>query len=69
MISNYEFYTSVDSFYWDKQSEGEFSNIKHNPIEQIKSFSAVKARFLKFVATGAVGKSQSVSIAEINVIE
>src|SRR6218665_675156 len=69
LISNYELYTSVDNFYWDKQSEGEFSNIKHNPIEQIKSFSAVKARFLKFVATGAVGKAQTVSIAEIGVVE
>ncbi|RYJ38826.1 Alpha-L-fucosidase [Flavobacterium anhuiense] len=69
LISNYELYTSVDSFYWDKQSEGEFSNIKHNPIEQVKSFSAVKARFLKFVATAAVGKAQTVSIAEIGVVE
>lgn len=69
LISNYELYTSVDNFYWDKQSEGEFSNIKHNPIEQIKSFSTVKARFLKFVATSAVGKAQTVSIAEIGVVE
>ncbi|MNT08546.1 Sialidase precursor [compost metagenome] len=69
LISNYELYTSVDSFYWDKQSEGEFSNIKHNPIEQVKSFTAVKARFLKFVATAAVGKGQAVSIAEIGVVE
>ncbi|MFD2941752.1 alpha-L-fucosidase [Flavobacterium notoginsengisoli] len=69
LISNYELYTSVDNFYWDKQSEGEFSNIKHNPIEQIKSFTPVKARFLKFVATGAVGKAQTVSIAEIGVVE
>ncbi|MXO04768.1 alpha-L-fucosidase [Flavobacterium sp. HBTb2-11-1] len=69
LISNYELYTSVDSFYWDKQSEGEFSNIKHNPIEQIINFRAVKARFLKFVATAAVGKGQTVSIAEIGVVE
>lgn len=69
LISNYELYTSVDSFYWDKQSEGEFSNIKHNPIEQLKSFASVKARFLKFVATAAVGKAQTVSIAEIGVVE
>jgi len=69
LISNYEFYTSEDNINWNKQSEGEFSNIKHNPIEQIKSFAAVKARFLRFVATAAVGKGQTVSIAEIGVIE
>ncbi|WP_427874149.1 discoidin domain-containing protein [Flavobacterium sp. MMS24-S5] len=69
LISNYEFYTSEDNITWTKQSEGEFSNIKHNPIEQLKSFTAVKARFLRFVATAAVGKGQTVSIAEIGVIE
>ncbi|MNY48454.1 F5/8 type C domain protein [compost metagenome] len=69
LISNYEFYTSEDNITWTKQSEGEFSNIKHNPIEQLKSFTAVKARFLRFVATAAVGKGQAVSIAEIGVIE
>ncbi len=69
LISNYEFFTSEDNSTWVKQSEGEFSNIKHNPIEQFKSFNAVKAKFLKFVATGGVGKSQSVSIAEIGIVE
>ena len=69
LISNYEFYTSEDNITWTKQSEGEFSNIKHNPIEQLKSFTAVKARFLRFVATAAVGKGQTVLIAEIGVIE
>lgn len=69
LISNYEFYTSEDNITWKKQSEGEFSNIKHNPIEQIKTFVAIKARFLRFVATAAVGNGQSVSIAEIGVVE
>jgi alpha-L-fucosidase len=69
LISNYEFYTSEDNITWTKQSEGEFSNIKHNPIEQMKSFAAVKARFLRFVATAAVGNGQSVSIAEIGIVE
>ncbi|MCR4032049.1 MULTISPECIES: alpha-L-fucosidase [Flavobacterium] len=69
LISNYEFYTSEDNVTWTKQSEGEFSNIKHNPIEQMKSFTAVKARFLRFVATAAVGNGQSVSIAEIGIVE
>ncbi|MEN2399013.1 alpha-L-fucosidase [Flavobacterium sp. MC2016-06] len=69
LISNYEFYTSSDNINWTKQSEGEFSNIKHNPIEQVKVFVGVQARYLRFVATAAVSKGQSVSIAEINVVE
>jgi len=69
LISNYEFYTSADNIKWTKQSEGEFSNIKNNPIEQVKVFGSTEARYLRFTATKAVGKGQSVSIAEINVIE
>ncbi|KAF2514947.1 alpha-L-fucosidase [Flavobacterium foetidum] len=69
LISNYEFETSLDNVTWTKQSEGEFSNIKHNPIEQFKTFVAIKARFLRFTATAGVGKGQSVSIAEIGVVE
>ncbi|WP_369753921.1 alpha-L-fucosidase [Flavobacterium sp. WC2409] len=69
LISYYEFYTSLDGNQWNKQSEGEFSNIKNNPIEQVKTFESVKAKYLRFVAKAGVGKIQTVSIAEINVIE
>jgi alpha-L-fucosidase len=54
---------------WTLQSEGEFSNIKHNPIEQLKTFKTNKARYIRFVATSAVAKGTTVTIAEINVIE
>ncbi|MCV9927533.1 alpha-L-fucosidase [Flavobacterium sp. LS1R49] len=69
LISNYEFYTSVDNVKWTLQSQGEFSNIKNNPIEQVKTFTAVKARYIRFVAKSAVGKKQTVSIGEINILE
>ncbi|SHH87212.1 alpha-L-fucosidase [Flavobacterium defluvii] len=68
LISNYEFYTSADNVKWTLQSEGEFSNIKHNPIEQFKTFKKIKARYIRFVAKSAVAKGQTVSIAELNVI-
>ena len=69
LISNYEFYTSTDNLKWTLQSKGEFSNIKNNPIEQIKMFGTVKARYLRFVAKSAEGKGQTASIGEINTIE
>lgn len=50
-----------------KQSEGEFSNIKNNPIELVKLFRGVKARYLCFVAKSAIGNGPAVSIGEINV--
>ncbi len=69
LISNYEFYTSLDGENWFKQSEGEFSNIKNNPIEQIKLFNVLKARYLRFVAKSAVDNSAAITIGEISIVE
>ncbi|MFL9831633.1 alpha-L-fucosidase [Flavobacterium sp. ST-87] len=69
LIANYEFFTSTDIKKWTKQSQGEFSNIKNNPIEQVKTFDSVKARYLRFVALSAIGSGETVSINEINVLE
>ncbi|WP_269236717.1 alpha-L-fucosidase [Flavobacterium flavigenum] len=70
LISKYEFYTSLDNSKWTMQSQGEFSNIKNNPIEQVKTFTQSKARYLRFVAKSNDGrKGQVFSIGEINVVE
>ncbi|KRD05383.1 alpha-L-fucosidase [Flavobacterium sp. Root901] len=69
LISNYEFYTSTDNINWILKSEGEFSNIKHNPIEQVKTFKKTEARYIRFIAKAAVAKGFTASIAEINIIE
>lgn len=69
LISKYEFYTSLDNIKWTIQSQGEFSNIKNNPIEQVKTFAETKARYLRFAAKSTEGKGQTFSISEINVIE
>jgi len=68
LISNYELYCSLDGKNWVKQSEGEFSNIKNNPIEQIKTFDPVKTRYLRFVAKSGVDKAQTISIGELNIV-
>jgi alpha-L-fucosidase len=69
LISRYEFYTSLDTIKWTIQSEGEFSNIKNNPIEQVKTFTETKARYLRFVVKSNEEKGQTFSIGEINVVE
>ncbi|MGY5354079.1 alpha-L-fucosidase [Wenyingzhuangia sp. IMCC45467] len=69
LISNYEFYTSTNNINWTKRSFGEFSNIKNNPIEQTKTFTPCFAQYIKFVATAAIGNSNSVSIGEIGIVE
>ncbi|MCH4553867.1 alpha-L-fucosidase [Aestuariibaculum lutulentum] len=69
LISQYEFYTSTDNKLWVKQSEGEFSNIKNNPVEQVKTFNSVKARYIKFVAKSGIDDKHIFSIAELDVQE
>ena len=50
-------------------SEGEFGNIKNNPIEQRISFATKEnARYIRLIATKTVDNSSIVSYGEIGVI-
>ncbi|WP_231129614.1 alpha-L-fucosidase [Flavobacterium sufflavum] len=69
LISNYELYSSIDGENWIKQSEGEFSNIKNNPIEQVKIFDPAKVKYLRFVAKSVVDKYSIATIGEISIVE
>ena len=51
---------------WTKVSEGEFGNLRANPIEQRVEFSPVEARYFRFNATRSIEGSGS-SAAEINI--
>ena len=61
-ISRYEIY--VDD---KKVAEGEFSNIKHNPIEQVVRFSPVNGKKIRLVATG-ITQNPPLRIGELSVI-
>ena len=67
-ISHYIFEVSTDNLHWKKLSEGEFGNIKNNPIEQRITFPAEKARYIKLTATQTVDDTNKVSYAEIGII-
>jgi len=67
-ISHYEFYVSRDSKNWKKVSEGEFSNIKNNPLWQTKQFEPVAARYIKFQALKNTENNNNIGYAEIDVI-
>ena len=67
-ISHYIFEVSTDNVHWKKLSEGEFGNIKNNPIEQRITFPAEKARYIKLTATKTVDDTNKVSYAEIGII-
>ena len=68
MITNYEFYVSADNIEWKLVNEGEFPNIKNNPVWQIKNFSPVNARFIKLKAIKNTSNNDVAGYAEVDVI-
>ncbi|SKB71381.1 alpha-L-fucosidase [Salegentibacter holothuriorum] len=68
VIADYEFMLSENGKQWKKVSEGEFSNIKNNPIEQLIEFKTTKARYFKFVGKRSADDTEVLGIAEIGVI-
>jgi len=68
IISHYKFYVSNDNKNWKLVDEGEFSNIKNNPLWQIKTFKPEQARYFKFQALGNTENNNNIGYAEINLI-
>ena len=62
-IANYQLF--IDG---KKVAEGEFSNIKANPIEQVIHFPAVKGNTIRLVATRIVDSLPQAGIGEFSVI-
>lgn len=67
---NYDFYISNDGKNWKKIiANGEFSNIKNNPVNQEVLFPRTEnMRFFKFVALNEVENNAWCSVAEIELI-
>jgi len=68
IITHYQFYVSADNKEWKLVSEGEFSNIKNNPVWQIKQFASEKARFIKIAALKNTLDDDVAGYAEVDVI-
>lgn len=68
IIANYEFYISNDNAEWKLTDAGEFSNIKNNPLWQSKSFTPVKARYIKLRALRNISGNNEIGYAEVDVI-
>ncbi|WP_378106392.1 alpha-L-fucosidase [Chryseobacterium sp. sg2396] len=67
--SHYRIETSTDGSQWQPVTEGEFSNIKANPVEQQILFKQpVPARFIRFTAERLIS-GNSCTVAEIGVIQ
>ena len=68
IITQYEFYTSTDNAEWTLVSQGEFSNIKNNPLWQTKEFATHKARYIKLRALRNTEGNDNIGYAEIDLI-
>jgi alpha-L-fucosidase len=68
IITNYRFYVSTDNKAWKLVDEGEFSNIKNNPLLQIKRFASEKARYIKLQALKNSEANDNIGYAEVDVV-
>ncbi len=66
MTNRYRFELSMDGKKWTNVSEGEFGNLRANPVEQIISFEPRKARYFRFFSTAALD-GQGSSVAEMKI--
>jgi len=68
IITNYKLFISEDNINWKMVDEGEFSNIKNNPVWQIMNFAPANARYIKFRALKNTQGDDVAGYAEIDVI-
>jgi len=68
MTDKYQFEVSADGKNWTKVAEGEFSNLRANPIEQSVNLKNMNepVRYFRFIGTSSLD-GNSASAAEINV--
>jgi alpha-L-fucosidase len=67
MADSYSWWVSNDGINWEKVAEGEFSNIKSNPLEQtVPLAKPVEARYFKLTAKHVISGS-GLSVAEFGV--
>ena len=68
-IKEFKFYTSSDAINWILSAEGEFGNIKNNPVRQeIRFKEKINAQFIKLEALSEVNGNPWASAGEIGVI-
>lgn len=66
MTSRYRVELSLDGHNWTMAAEGEFGNLRANPVEQFITFSPARARYFRFFSTAALDGVGS-SVAEMKI--
>ena len=68
IITHYQFYVSADNMEWKLVNQGEFANIKNNPLWQTKKFATEKIRYIKFRALSNTQGNDNTGYAEVDII-
>jgi alpha-L-fucosidase len=68
IITTYAFYVSDDHQKWTLVDQGEFSNIRNNPVWQTKAFKSEKARFVMLRALKNTSGDDVAGYAEVDII-
>ncbi len=68
LITRYAVHVSTDAKSWTLVSEGEFSNIKNNPVWQVQRFDPTAARFVRLRALANTDGNSRIGYAEVDVI-
>ena len=68
IITNYEFYVSLDDIRWERVVRGEFANIVNSRLEQKVTFKPTKGRYIKLRGIKVAGDDYRTSFAEIGVV-
>ena len=68
LITRYEFAVSTNNADWKTVSQGEFSNIKNNPVWQVKEIEPAKARYIRLRALGTTDGNSRTGYAEIDIV-
>jgi alpha-L-fucosidase len=66
MTTRYRIELSMDGTHWQNVAEGEFGNLRANPVEQFVTFKPQKARYVRFFSTAALDGVGS-SVAEMKI--
>lgn len=68
IITHYRLEVSENGRTWKTVSEGEFSNIKNNPVEQEKTFLAARAKYVRLTALANTEGNSNIGYAEFNIM-
>lgn len=69
VISNFQFFVSTDNKNWVLADEGEFSNIRNNPLWQNRQFAHRLARYIRFRSLQTAETDDLVGYAELDVMK